>query len=107
TGGKALGVAGAFVVGSRVLRETLVNRARAFLFTTAPPPAVAGGLLAAITISRGMDAERAHLRRLAAELAGRLGLAPPAGAIVPFAVGSPARALELARRLEARGLFAP
>jgi 8-amino-7-oxononanoate synthase len=107
TGGKALGVAGAFVVGSRVLREQLVNRARSFLFTTAPPPAVAGGLLAALTIARGMDAERAHLRRIAAGLAARLGLAPPAGAIVPFAVGSPARALELARRIEARGLFAP
>lgn len=107
TGGKALGVAGAFVVGSRVLREQLVNRARAFLFTTAPPPAVAGGLLAAIAVCQKMDAERAHLRELAAELARRLGLAPSAGAIVPFAVDSPANALELARRLEARGLYAP
>jgi 8-amino-7-oxononanoate synthase len=107
TGGKALGVAGAFVVGSRVLREGLVNRARSFLFTTAPPPAVAGALLAAIEACRGMDAERAHARALAAELARRLGLAPPAGAIVPFAAGSPAQAVELARRLEARGLFVP
>src|SRR5262245_11550043 len=40
TGGKALGVAGAFVAGSRILREQLVNHVRAFLFTTAPPPAV-------------------------------------------------------------------
>jgi len=107
TGGKALGVAGAFVVGSRVLRELLVNRARSFLFTTAPPPAVAGGLLAAVAVCRGMDAERARLRALATELAKRLGLAPPAGAIVPFPAGSPERALELAQRLEARGLFVP
>jgi len=107
TCGKALGVAGAIVAGSRVLRELLVNRARAFLFTTAPPPAVAGGLLAAVAACRGMDAERERVRALATELAKRLGLAPPAGAIVPFPAGSPERALELARRLEARGLFVP
>jgi dethiobiotin synthase len=107
TGGKALGVAGALVVGTRTLRELLVNRARSFLFTTAPPPAVAGGLLAAVTACRGMDGERAHVRALATELAGRLGLAPPAGAIVPFPAGSAERALELARALEAHGLFVP
>ena len=107
TGGKALGLGGALVVGSRALREQLLNRARSFLFTTAPPPAVAGGLLAAVAACRGMNDERERLRALAAELANRLGLAPPAGAIVPFPVGSPERALELARRLEARGLFVP
>src|SRR3954466_7135925 len=36
--GKALGTAGAFVAGSHVLREHLLNRARSFVFTTAPPP---------------------------------------------------------------------
>lgn len=107
TGGKALGLAGAFVVGSRALREMLVNRARSLLFTTAPPPALAGGLLAAIEVCRGMEAERAHLRTLASGLAARLGLPAPAGAIVPLPAGSPGRALELARKLEARGLFVP
>jgi len=107
TGGKALGVAGAFVVGSRVLREQLVNHARSLLFTTAPPPAVAGGLLAAIELARGMERERAHLCGLATELARRLRLPAPAGAIVPFPCASPEQALELARRLEARGLFVP
>jgi 8-amino-7-oxononanoate synthase len=107
TGGKALGVAGAFVVGSRILREQLVNRARALLFTTAPPPAVAGALLAAIELARGMEAERARLRGLATGLAHRLGLPAPAGAIVPFPCASPTQALELAQRLEARGLFVP
>src|SRR5262245_585681 len=58
TGGKALGVAGAFVTGSRMLREQLVNHARTFLFTTAPPPAIAGGLVAAIELARAADAER-------------------------------------------------
>src|SRR6185369_12530639 len=44
TGGKALGGAGAFVVGSARLRELLLQRARSFLFTTSPPPSVAGAL---------------------------------------------------------------
>jgi 8-amino-7-oxononanoate synthase len=107
TGGKALGVAGAFVVGSRVLREELVNHARSLVYTTAPPPAVAGALLAAVELARGLESERAHLRGLAGELARRLALPPPAGAIVPFPAASPAQAVELARRLEARGLYVP
>jgi len=103
TGGKALGVAGAFVVGSRVLISQLVNHARAFVYSTAPAPAVAGALLAAVELCRGMEAERAHTLALARELARALGLAPPAAAIVPFPVGQPARALELATRLAQRG----
>ncbi len=107
TGGKALGVGGAFVVGSRVLREQLVNHARSFLFTTAPPPALAGGLLAAVAACRQAEAERAHVRGLATELARRLDLPAPAGAIVPFPARSPEQALALAQRLQARGLFVP
>lgn len=107
TGGKALGGAGAFVVGSRALREQLLNRARAFLFTTAPPPAVAGGLLAALELCREMEAERAHLLGLARALAHDLALPTPAGAIVPFPTASPERALELTKRLEALGFFVP
>jgi dethiobiotin synthase len=107
TGGKALGLAGAFVVGSRTLRAQLVNHARSFQFTTAPPPALAGGLLAAVGLARAAEGERAHVRGLARELARRLDLPEPAGAIVPFAAGTPERALELARGLAARGLAVP
>jgi 8-amino-7-oxononanoate synthase len=107
TGGKALGLGGALVVGSRALREQLLNRARSFLFTTAPPPALAGGLLAALELVRGMDAERAHLTGLARELAQHLELPAPAGAIVPFPAGTPERARMLAQRMEALGFFVP
>jgi len=104
TGGKALGVAGAFVVGSRALREHLVNHARSFLFTTSPPPAVAAALAASIPECSRADAERARCLELARELARSLDLPAPAGAIVPFLAGSPERALDLARRMQARGL---
>ncbi|MBI3406738.1 MAG: 8-amino-7-oxononanoate synthase [Planctomycetes bacterium] len=40
TGGKALGVHGAYVACSRLLRDILVNRCRHFIFTTALPPRV-------------------------------------------------------------------
>ncbi len=104
TAGKSLGVGGAFVCGSRLLREHLVNRARSFLFTTAPPPALAGSLVAAIAKVRTMDAERANLHALARELATRLGLPAPAGAIVQIPIGDPERAVELAAELGRKGL---
>ena len=104
TGGKALGVSGAFVVGGAGLREHLINHARSFVFTTAPSPAVAGGLAAAIGICRRADAERARTLSAARLLARRLGLPGPDGAIVPFLVGAADRAVGLARGLVEQGL---
>src|SRR5438132_12246963 len=43
TGGKALAVAGAYLCGSALLRELLINRCRHFIFTTALPPIMAAG----------------------------------------------------------------
>ena len=48
--GKALGCFGAFVAGSRELRELLINRARPFIFTTALPPAVVASALEALSL---------------------------------------------------------
>ena len=50
TAGKALGVSGAFVAGPAWAIEHLVQRARPFIFSTAPPPAVAGALDASLSI---------------------------------------------------------
>ncbi len=94
TGGKALGVAGGFVVGSRAVRDVLANRARSFLFTTAPVPAVTAALGAAIEVCRGADRERDALRARATQLAERLDLPEPAAAILPFAIGSERGALD-------------
>lgn len=107
TGGKALGVGGAFVVGSNALRAHLVNHARSFLFTTAPPPALAAGLLAAVERCRGARSERARVLGHARRLAERLELPPPAGAIVPFPVGDSGAAVALAAQLRERGLYVP
>jgi 8-amino-7-oxononanoate synthase len=107
TGGKALGVGGAFVVGSRVLRAHLVNHARSFLFTTAPPPAVAAGLWRAVGVCRAADSLRAQLRGNVARLAAGLGVAEPPAAILPFTVGDAVRATALAAELRANGYYVP
>ena len=59
TGGKALGVPGAYVAGSKLLRELLINRCRHFIFTTALPTRVAGWWLQAIDRTVGDDDGRA------------------------------------------------
>jgi 8-amino-7-oxononanoate synthase len=104
TGGKALGLGGAFVVGGSDLREHLVNRARSFVFTTAPPPATAAGLAVAVGLARKADVERAHVSGLARGIAERLDRPAPAAGIVMLPVGSPERALELAGLASSKGL---
>ena len=66
--GKALGGFGAYVAGSRALRELLINRCRSFIFTTALPPAIMAMAIAAIDL-----VEREPERR-----EGSVGQLPPA-----------------------------
>ncbi|MBI5434999.1 MAG: dethiobiotin synthase [Planctomycetes bacterium] len=106
TGGKALGVTGAFVVGSAALRRHLLQRARSFVFTTAVSPAVSGALCAAIELAKRADDARAKLVRLSRALALGLGAPAPAAAIVPVVLGSESRALDAARAALAAGLDA-
>ena len=61
TCGKALASAGAFVCGSTILREHLINHARTFIFSTAMPPYMAEQIRAALRLVAGMDIERAEL----------------------------------------------
>jgi 8-amino-7-oxononanoate synthase len=61
TCGKALASAGAFVCGSAVLREHLINRARTFIFSTAMPPYMAEQIRAALRLAAGMNTERVEL----------------------------------------------
>jgi 8-amino-7-oxononanoate synthase len=61
TCGKALASAGAFVCGTTVLREHLINHARTFIFSTALPPYMAEQIRAALRLAAGMNTERAEL----------------------------------------------
>jgi glycine C-acetyltransferase len=112
--GKALGGYGAFVAGSRDLVAFLVNHARSFIYTTALPPAVAAGALAALEIVTGPEG-RALRERLAenrAHLAGGLkglGFSVPEAPtpILPVVVGEASATTSLAAGLLERGVLAP
>ena len=104
TGGKAIGITGGFVVGGAALIDHLVNRARTFIFTTAPSPAVAAGLGEAMRLAADSDALRARTLGHARTLATRLHLPAPAAAVVPFPQPSAEAAVECAEGLRANGL---
>jgi 8-amino-7-oxononanoate synthase len=108
TAGKALGVAGAFVAGPSWVIEYLVQRARPFVFSTAPPPAVADAIDASLTIIDDEPERRQKLRRLSRHLRQRLaatGVEVREGSsqIVPILVGDSDRAVNLARILQDQG----
>ena len=107
TCGKALGASGALVCASRVVCDFLVNRGRAFVFSTAPSPLMASAVRAALVLCRTQPQRRERLARLV-ELAGRelgqcSGVVPSGTHILPVIVGEDARAVELAARLQALG----
>ena len=104
TGGKALGVMGAFVVGEQQVIEHVRQRARSFVFTTAPSPAVSGALEAAIGIARRSDDARARLRDHARRIATGLDQPEPGAAVIPYRVGDSGSAMALAARLQEAGL---
>ncbi len=107
---KALGAFGAYVAGSRLLIDWLVNACSGFIYTTALPPNVLGAVDAALDLLPGLDAARAHLAHQATRLRaalGQLGIATAGSTqIVPALVGDPARAVALAAALERRGVLA-
>jgi 8-amino-7-oxononanoate synthase len=108
TCGKALGSAGAFVCGARVLKEFLINHARTLIFSTAMPPYMAGQIRAALRLARAMDAERETLLALSAELGRSLSregfhVCGSASQIVPVVIGSNEDALAAAAFLQERG----
>ena len=107
TGGKALGAAGAWVAGPAILRDTLVNRARSFVFSTAPLPVLAAALHAALDVlaaepHRSRDVHR-KAGLLRAALVGNGVRAEGESAIVPIGVGEDAAAVALEDGLVAAG----
>jgi 8-amino-7-oxononanoate synthase len=107
--GKALGVSGGYIAGSRVLIDLLVNRARSFIFSTAPSPAIAAACRAALRIvnSREGDALRAKLQENLCLLAEGLKIPMPPSAIVPLVLGSEERALAASSRVFEAGFYVP
>lgn len=109
TCGKALASAGAFVCGSRLLREFLINHARTLIFSTAMPGYMAGQIRAALRLARGMEAERETLLGNSAEMSESLrrdgwDVSGSASQIVPVVIGSNEDALAAASYLQEQRL---
>ncbi len=111
---KALGVAGGYICGSRPLIEWLINRARAFVFSTAPPPALAAAATAALELvgsETGDELRRKLWQNIA--LYRSIVPGPPAraadegSAIHPWIVGDEQAALDLGRSLRTEGFLVP
>jgi 7-keto-8-aminopelargonate synthetase-like enzyme len=112
--GKALGAAGGFVCGSQELVDLLINRARSFVFSTAPVPAQSAAAKAAVDWVQTGEAEiaRTRLWGLVDQLKNGLiqrGWQLPVvrSAILPLVIGSESDAANLSDYLLAAGVFVP
>ncbi len=108
--GKAAGVSGAFVAGSTELIETLIQKARTYIYTTATPPAVAAATRAALKIIRNDAWRREHLQQLIQRLrsgAMQLGLQlmNSTTPIQPIVLGTEAAAMRASAALLEAGLL--
>ncbi|HEY5043459.1 MAG TPA: 8-amino-7-oxononanoate synthase [Verrucomicrobiae bacterium] len=120
--GKALGASGGCICGSRALIDFLVNRARSFIFSTAPVPAAAAAATAAIQIAQSDEGDklREKLRERVKQC--RTGVAPvsnflnisdrrdacPAlAAIIPLILGDEKKAVAAAAKLREQNIFVP
>jgi glycine C-acetyltransferase len=109
--GKALGGFGAYVAGSRALRELLINRCRSFIFTTSLPPAIMAMAMAAIDLVQQEPERREALwnncRILQAGLR-EVGFSPGAGEspILPLVIGDASKCIRFSERLLEKGIFA-
>jgi glycine C-acetyltransferase/8-amino-7-oxononanoate synthase len=110
TFGKGLGSYGAYVAGSRILRDYMINRARSFIYSTGLPPAVIGASLAAVKLVRREPGLRRQLAGNVAYFkdcligAGMPG-APGPSQIIPIRVGESTQALGLADECRRMGLL--
>jgi len=110
--GKAAGVSGAFVAGEAEVVETLVQRARPYIYTTATPPLLAHTLLESLELIRREEWRRDRLRELVRHLRARLQarrwrLEPSETAIQPLIIGANAEAVAVAESLARGGLLVP
>ena len=123
--GKALGASGGYICGNRALVDYLVNRARSFIFSTAPVPAAAAAATAGIKILQSIEGQvrqeqlwrrievlgsaMRKLRSFSAESLRPLTPSPTSigSAIIPLMVGDETKALELAMILRERNIFIP
>jgi 8-amino-7-oxononanoate synthase len=123
--GKALGASGGYICGSRPLIDLLVNRARSFIFSTAPVPAAAAAATAAVQLVQSAEGNSLkdqlwrHVQLVGDDVRSlkyspaasqRLLTSSPTevkSAIIPLIIGDETKAVEAAARLREQGIFVP
>ena len=112
--GKALGASGGYVCGTRALINVLVNRARSFIFSTAPVPAAAAAARAGIELLQTTEGEERRVRLWSlidqlknALVGGRWQPPVVQSAILPLLVGAETETVSLAASLREKGFFIP
>ena len=109
--GKALGASGGCICGRRALIDYLINRARSFIFSTAPVPAAAAAATAGIQFVQTAEGEtrRKQLWSLVNELQSQIAnrKSQIAGAIVPILIGDESKAVEVATKLREQNVLVP
>jgi 8-amino-7-oxononanoate synthase len=113
---KALGASGGYICGSRNLVEWLINRARSFIYSTAPAPGIAAAALAAVNFLSSAEGEGRRLllwkrinllRELLPMNAMNIKGSTASSAIFPWIVGDEQAALDLASALQNEGFLVP
>jgi 8-amino-7-oxononanoate synthase len=112
TASKALGTEGGFIAGPKVLVDYLCNRARSFVFTTAPTPATVASVRAALQVAKDEPERRITLQRTIQQLRGGLrarGVNVPKGVtpIIPVLIGAAEKAVRASSLLEQEGFWIP
>ncbi len=113
--GKAAGVCGAFVAGAETLIETLMQRARTYIYTTAMPPLLACALSKSIALIAAGAPLRQQLTENIIQLKQIVTKSMPEGwqllpsltAIQPLLIGDNRAATDAADKLAARGVLVP
>ena len=109
--GKALGASGGYICGSRALADYLINRARTFIFTTAPVPAAAAAAIAGIRYVQSSAGEerRGKLWQNVSALLSTINSRPSTrrSAIIPIMMGEESKAVEAAAALREQGICIP
>lgn len=108
---KAIGSSGGFICGPSALREWLINKARSFIFSTAPNPAASGAAIHALEIIGSEEGSRRvsllwqNVKQLRDGL--KLPFSEVQSAIMPLILGAEAAAISAMHALLENGIFIP
>jgi 8-amino-7-oxononanoate synthase len=105
--GKAFGSAGGYICGSRPLIDYLINRARPFIFSTAPVPAAAAAAAAGVRLVQNKVGEERRTQLWANVAALSRHIDSKGSAIIPMMIGDEGKAMEIAAHLMNQGIFIP